>query len=410
MGDQVATVLRDRATAEKHVAGICFKHGPPRRYGVELEWIVHHADDPRRPLHTSSLAHALGPYAPPTVSPSAVSPARPARLCHGSSVTVEPGGQVELSSAPHGSFDALLTATSAEIEQLSTLLGAAGLVRADHALDCHRPPTRLLDTPRYASMHRAFDEVGPFGLRMMCSTAALQVCLDVGPAERLPARWAAVHGLGPVFVALFANSAAVTEDGQAWECARMRSVFATDPCRTLPTPPTDDPAGDWARRVLDTPLLCLRRADDCWDAPPDTTFGDWVDGALATRPTTDDLAYHLTTLFTPVRPRGYLEVRYIDAQADGGWVLPVALLTALMADEDMVDAVREVTAPVVSSWLEAAQQGLAYAPVALAAARVLDLGVEAVERLRLPEASTDAVLTALRHRRAALVPTKGMTS
>ena len=42
--------VRTRAEAEAYVASVCFKHGPPRLLGVELEWTVHHADDPRRAL------------------------------------------------------------------------------------------------------------------------------------------------------------------------------------------------------------------------------------------------------------------------------------------------------------------------------------------------------------------------
>jgi glutamate--cysteine ligase len=403
MGDQTATLLRDRSIAEGYVASICFKHGPPRRYGVELEWTVHHADDPTRPLDLPTLRRALGPHAPPTLSPVGT----PAPLRHGSTVTVEPGGQVELSTTPQRSVSALLHAACRDSEQLGGLLAQAGLIRGEQAVDVHRPPSRLLHTPRYTTMQNAFDRIGPHGTRMMCSTAAVQVCLDVGRADRLGARWAAVHGLGPVMVALFANSAAVAEDGQAWESARMRSVLETDPCRSLASPLTSDPAGTWAARVLDTPLLCVRRPGDRWDAPAGVTFGDWVDGALPTPPTVSDLEYHLSTLFTPVRPRGYLEVRYLDAQPGGSWATPVALLTALTADDDVVDAVAEATRPVADLWFEAARQGLAHPAIASAAHQVLALGVDALDSLALPSSLAAQVLTDLAQRRAALIPTNG---
>ncbi|MDQ4007474.1 MAG: glutamate-cysteine ligase family protein [Actinomycetota bacterium] len=403
-----ATVLRDRASAEGYVASICFKHGPPRWYGVELEWTVHHADDPARPLDTPTLAGALGPHAPGTLAddlPDA--PAAP--LPHGSTVTVEPGGQVELSTSPHEAVPALLTAACGDLECLDALLADSGLVRGDLALDGCRPPTRLLRTPRYAAMQKAFDRIGPYGTRMMCSTAAVQVCLDVGEPHQVPARWAALHGLGPVMVALFANSAAVDPDGRAWESARMQSVLGTDPARMLPPPaadPTEDPAPSWARRVLDTPLLCLRRPGGCWDAPAGTTFADWVAGALPHPPTTDDLDYHLSTVFPPVRPRGYFEVRYLDAQPGTAWITPVTLLAALMAHEDTVRSVVEVTAPVTDLWFEAARQGLANPAVAVAAQHVLDLGCEALDSVDVPAAPAAQVLTDLAHRRAALTPSK----
>jgi glutamate--cysteine ligase len=406
MGKPTATLLRDRATAEGFVASICFKHGPPRRYGVELEWTVHHADDPARPLDIPTLCRALGPHAPATLSPYS-SPGASAPLQHGSMVTLEPGGQVELSTAPHDSVAALLHAAGQDSDQLGDLLAQAGLVRGEQAVDAHRQPTRVLQTPRYTAMQAAFDRLGPHGLRMMCSTAAVQVCLDAGEPDRAGARWAALHGLGPVMVALFANSAAVDDDGQAWESARMRAVLGTDPCRSLAPPPSPDPVRTWAARALDTPLLCVRRAGECWDAPPDVTFGDWVDGALPTPPTLDDLEYHLTTLFPPVRPRGYLEVRYLDAQPGGAWATPIALLTALMADEATVDAVVEATRPVADLWFEAARLGLAQPALAAAAQQVLDLGGNVLDGLRLPATVAAQVYADLANRRAALIPTKG---
>ncbi len=406
MGDRAAMLLRDRATAEGFVASICFKHGPPARYGVELEWTVHHADDPARPIDLPTLRRALGPHAPATLWPEPPQDP-PAPLSAGSPVTVEPGGQVEISTSPQQSVPALLDATSRDSDELGRLLAEAGLVRGDQAVDAHRPPTRLLQTPRYTAMQKAFDRIGPAGSRMMCGTAAVQVCLDVGEAHRVGARWAALHGLGPVMIALFANSAAVADDGRAWESLRMRSVLDTDHARSLPGPLTSDPVSSWASRALDTPLLCVRRPGPCWDAPTGMTFADWVEGGLETPPTVEDLEYHLSTLFPPVRPRGYLEVRYIDAQPGQSWATPVALLTALMDDESTVDAVAEVTRPVSHLWFEAARQGLASPAIANAAHHVLDLGCEVLDSLKLPPTLAAQVHTDLAHRREALIPTKG---
>ena len=60
--NRTARVLADRAAGEAYVASVCFKHGPPRLTGVELEFTVHHADDPARPLDPDVLATALGPH------------------------------------------------------------------------------------------------------------------------------------------------------------------------------------------------------------------------------------------------------------------------------------------------------------------------------------------------------------
>jgi serine/threonine protein phosphatase PrpC len=85
-------VLRTLEEALEHVHAICFKTGPPRRVGVELEWLLHRLDDPTSPLDLTRLRHALGAHAPPALAPD--SPHDP--LPHGGTVTLEPGDRLLL--------------------------------------------------------------------------------------------------------------------------------------------------------------------------------------------------------------------------------------------------------------------------------------------------------------------------
>lgn len=346
--------LRTRAEAEAYVASVCFKHGPPRLLGIELEWTVHHAENPRHPLDAESLARVLGPHAPPSLAPD--SPHE--RLPHGCVLTVEPGGQVEISSAPTASAVRLFEAVDDDARYLARMLNAGGYLLGESGLDVWRPPQRLLRLPRYAAMESAFDRIGPDGRVMMCSTAGVQVCLDAGAAHRSARRWAALHALGPVMTAMFANSPTVAGRDAGWASARTGALRRTDPPRMLPGPVTRDPAAAWARRVLDTSVVCRRRAGGDWSVPPGVSFADWIGGALPTAPTRDDLDHHLSLLFPPVRPRGYLEVRYLDAQPGGDWKLPAAALIALFRDESTVDRVLELTTPAVGRWMTAARRGL----------------------------------------------------
>jgi len=82
--------------------------------------------------------------------------------------------------------------------------------------------------------------------------------------------------------------------------------------------------------------MCVREpGSQDWTAPAGVTFRDWLrDGGSGTlrAPTAEDLDYHLSTLFPPVRPRGHMELRMIDAQPGDGWIVPAAVVTALADD------------------------------------------------------------------------------
>ena len=380
------TVLRCREEAEVYVASVCFKHGPPRLLGAELEWVVQHAGNPHRPLQAPHLAEALGAHVPQSLIPD--SPQKP--LPYGSTVTVEPGGQLEISSPPCASLTELITTVEGDTAALTDLLDPAGLILTGLGSDPHRPSRRLVDIPRYAAMETAFDRIGPMGRAMMCSTAAVQVCLDAGTPSDVALRWAALHDLGPVMVAAFANSPWLGGQRTGWVSSRMQAWFALDPARTWPSPVAGhpgvdwDPALDWARRAMDTPLLCQRRPWGSWEVPSGVTFADWLAGALPGRPSTADLDYHLTTLFPPVRPHGYLEVRYLDTQPAGQWLVPVAVLAALLADPEITTAARDACAPAAGRWLQAAESGLRDDTLAVAATDVFELACDALPALDAP--------------------------
>jgi glutamate--cysteine ligase len=254
------------------------------------------------------------------------------------------------------------------------------------AADPVRPPRRILDAPRYVAMEQCFDRVGPAGRSGMCSTAAVQVCLDAGEAADVAARWAALHALGPVLVAAFANSPRLHGRATGWKSTRMACWLSLDPWRTAPPVNLDaDPAAAWARRAMHTQLLCIRRNGTGWDAPAGVTFADWVRGALPVPPTTDDLDYHLSTLFPPVRPHGHLEVRYVDAQRGTGWELPLALLASLLANPSTVDAVLAACAPAIGRWTDAARFALADRTLAHCAATVFDLACAGLPAVGAPQ-------------------------
>jgi glutamate--cysteine ligase len=372
-----ARALRSQEEVEARIRAICFKTGPPARVGAELEWTLHHTAAPGAPLDPGIVRRALGRHTPATLDP----PDPPVALPAGGTITLEPGGQIEISSAPADSLADLHTAVSTDLAHLTGLLTDAGLSLGEHGIDPHRPPRRVLGTPRYAAMEKAFDARGPHGRTMMCSTAGLQVCLDAGPAAGLPVRWAAVMALGPPLLATFANSSRHAGQDTGFASARMGAWWGIDPRLSHPPAgPPDDPAEGWVRYALAAPVVCVRRDNGCWDPPAGMTLLDWVRGALPEPPTADDLDYHLSLLFPPVRPRGYLEVRYLDAQPGPDWIVPVAMVTALLDDPATTEAALEIAAPVADRWTVAWRRGLADRRLRRAATALADLAAAKLDR------------------------------
>ncbi|MET9324786.1 ergothioneine biosynthesis glutamate--cysteine ligase EgtA [Streptomyces sp. NPDC003038] len=374
------------AAAEDLIHGICFKTGPPRLIGAELEWLVVDAERPELPLPPERLHAAHG-----------AARALPLR----SVLTFEPGGQLELSSAPAASLTGCVDGLRADLDAVRAALLPQGLALLGLGLDPRRPHHRLLTSPRYEAMEAYFDRTGPAGRAMMSASASVQVCVDAGQEE--PGvlghgrRWRLAHLLGAVLVAAFANSPGREGPYAGWRCARQGVWSDLDARRALAPPLDAEPRAAWIRQALDTEVMCVRSYDGGpWEAPRGTTFRDWLrtGGRRGLRPpTTEDLDYHLTTLFPPVRPRGHLELRMIDAQpGDDGWLVPVAVVHALFDDPEASETAYRVTkaladaygtgpAPRNPLWRSAARHGPAHPELGTAATACFRAAAEALPRL-----------------------------
>ena len=114
------------------------------------------------------------------------------------------------------------------------------------------------------------------------------------------------------------------------------------------------------------------------------------DGSAHGWPTLDDLAYHVTTLFPPVRPRGWLELRMIDALPEEWWPVAVAVSVALLDDPLAAECAAAATAPVRDRWAPAARDALHDPALAEAAAWCFDAALAALERLGADAVTIDA--------------------
>ncbi len=291
---------------------------------------------------------------------------RDLNLPGGSRVTFEPGGQVELSSPPSSSVSPACDGLALDADVLLAALAASGVEAVAAGSDPYRPPVRTLEEPRYAAMEAYLDKHGRAGRRMMCGTAALQVNIDAGADPA--ARWALVHAVGPALAAAFATSPSL-----GFVSERLGTWLAMDRTRTRSALGTGEPIDDWTSFALDARIMLLRLGEDrCLEVDGDLTLASWLEeGHQGVWPDESDVEYHLTTLFPPVRLRGWLELRFLDSLPAPWWRAAAVTAATVVADDELAKVVGAAAHEhgVVDRWAVAARRGLDHrglAAVALA--------------------------------------------
>jgi glutamate--cysteine ligase len=365
--------------------------------GVEVELLTYPSADPGRRAPLAEL-QAI---------------AERTRLPARSRITLEPGGQIEISTPPLRGLHDALPAAAADLAAVTDALRRAGLDSVARGLDTLRAPQRILDQPRYAAMEAFFDADGFAGRTMMCSTASVQVNVETGPPDGVAVRWRLAHALGPVLVAMFAHSPVPGGGGLGPRSARQQVWSVMDPSRTAPvhrvgSPHVLAPDEEWLDYALAARVMMIRVTPERFvavDGPPGSdrsraeplTFAAWMEqGHELGWPTLDDFEYHLTTLFPPVRPRGWMELRMLDSLPDPWWRVAAAVATALLEDGDAGAAALEaVSAPpsgagVSDHWRSAARHGLADPALRAAAQRVFPAALAGLGRLGADRATVAA--------------------
>ncbi len=318
-----------------------FPRSTGSRVGVELEWFTTPSSDPP---DVPTLERILSTAMP---------------LPYGSALTFEPGGQVEVSSPPFGTCAEACAAAAGDTHALRERLVANGIALFASGLDAQRPLRLLTDVPRYVAMRKYFDAYGVAGGRMMCATAAIHTNLDAGNDDEGRDRWRAAHMIGPTLLAAFANSPIVDGAPSGWMSTRFASWLAIDPSRTSAVQVDGDPAGEWASYALEARVMFVRGEETYRPLQESVTFAEWIEhGGPDGFPDADDLVYHLTTLFPPVRPHGWLEIRTIDMLPDPWWRVAVAVTTALVCDADARRRALDACAGTATEWNIAARRAL----------------------------------------------------
>jgi glutamate--cysteine ligase len=199
-------------------------------------------------------------------------------------------------------------------------------------------------------------------------------------------RWALVHALAPVLVAAFANSPLLGGRATGWRSTRHAAWQGIDASRTR-APGPGGPVSSYTRYALDARVMLLRDPSGEAHRPsPGLRFREWLADGCDSRPGPrhpgeDDLAYHLTTLFPPVRAQGWLELRMIDAQSQATWPVVVAVVAALVEDARAADSARAACEPVAGRQEEAARDALRSPVLRRAAEECFVAAIEALPRL-----------------------------
>ena len=343
-------VLADANAAAAHIAEGSLLDGPIGRVGLELEAHCFDLDDPHRRPGWAELREVIASV--PT-------------LAGGSAITVEPGGAVELSGPPLDGALAAITAMAADREVIRSTFEDAGLGLVLLGADPLRRAQRINPGARYQAMEQYFAATGAAGAAaaMMTSTASMQINLDAGPQSGWAQRVRLAHALGPTMIAIAANSPLMSGKFTGWQSSRQQVWGKLDSARCGPIlgASADHPGIDWARYALKAPVMLVHNPEAVPATSP-VPFADWADGRVRLgdrRPTTADLDYHLTTLFPPVRPRGWLEIRYLDSVPDALWPALAFLLVTLLDDPVAADVAVDAVEPVSTAWDLAARVGLA---------------------------------------------------
>jgi glutamate--cysteine ligase len=264
----------------------------------------------------------------------------------GESVSLEPGGQFELSGAPLASLHDTKAELDRHFADVRDVGGRLGLGFAP--LGFHPTATRgdmpFMPKSRYAIMRRYMPKVGRLGLDMMLRTCTVQVNLDFANEADMRRKLRVGLLLQPVATALFANSPFIEGKPSGLLSSRANVWTDTDPDRTgIPPVMLEEGFGfeRYVEWVLDVPMYFVARHGKLIDVAG-ASFRDYMAGSVPAlaglTPTVGDFADHITTTFPDVRLKTFLEMRGADAGRPDMMLAQSALWVGLLYDDAALEA------------------------------------------------------------------------
>jgi glutamate--cysteine ligase len=280
----------------------------------------------------------------------------------GGSITLEPGGQFELSGAPletvHDTCEEVHDHLG-QVREVGDALGI-GFLGLGVSPKWTRAETPVMPKGRYAIMAAYMKRKGSLGLDMMFRSCTVQVNLDFSSEADMVKKMRVSLALQPVITALFANSPFLEGKPTGFKSYRSEIWRDTDPDRTGMLPFVFEDGFGFERYVdyaLDVPMYFVYRDGRYHDVAGES-FRDFLEAKLpqleGQKPTLKDWSDHLTTIFPEVRLKNYIEMRGADS---GPWrrlcALP-AIWTGLLYEENSLDAAWDL----VKGWSREDRQSL----------------------------------------------------
>ena len=268
----------------------------------------------------------------------------------GCTISLEPGGQLELSGAPLGNLHETCDEVHTHLAQVKEVAGelGVGLIGLGFLPEARREDVSWMPKGRYGIMRAYMPKKGNLGIDMMIRSCTVQVNLDFGSEADMVEKFRVSLALQPVATALFANSPFVEGRAVGWQSWRSHLWEDTDPdrCGILPFVFEDGMGFErYADYALDVPMYFVYRDGNYIDVAGQS-FRNFLRGRLpgleGELPTMGDWIDHLTTIFPEVRLKTFLEMRGADG---GAWrrlcALP-ALWTGLLYDAEAQSAAADL--------------------------------------------------------------------
>ena len=280
----------------------------------------------------------------------------------GGAISLEPGGQFELSGAPLENIHrtcAELHAHLAQLRQIAEPLGI-GFLGIGMSPQWTRAETPVMPKGRYKIMSNYMPKVGTLGIDMMFRTCTVQANLDFLSEADMVKKLRVSLALQPIATALFANSPFTEGKPNGFLSFRSHVWEDTDNARAGMLPFAFEDGMGYERYVdyaLDVPMYFIKRGDEYIDVAG-SSFRDLLagnhPGLPGGRATVSDWANHLSTIFPEVRLKRYLEMRGADAgPTDRLCALP-AYWVGILYDNASLDAAYEMT----KGWSEEQREAL----------------------------------------------------